>query len=290
MESNSVMRLGYNTNGFANHRPIDALNLLAEIGYRSVALTIDHHLLDPRTSDWKTQAKEIRQCLDQHALHVVVETGARYLLDAKRKHQPTLLSPDSRERECRAEFLRYSMQVVRELGGDCISIWSGTSGTDESDEVILERLAGELRSLLQVAKELDVVIGFEPEPGMFIDSMAAYDRLLQWIDDPRLQLTLDVGHLFCQGEVPMVDYIRRYADRICNIHIEDMCAGVHEHLMFGEGEIYFPPVIQGLADIGYTGGVHVELSRHSHIAPQAAAKAFAFLDPLVREAETKSAR
>ena len=47
--------------------------------------------------------------------------------------------------------------------------------------------------------------------------------------------------------------------------------------MFGEGEIDFPPVLQALADVGYTGGVYVELSRHSHEGPEAARRAMEFL-------------
>ena len=35
------MKLGYNTNGLCNHRLIDAIHLLADEGYRSVAITLD---------------------------------------------------------------------------------------------------------------------------------------------------------------------------------------------------------------------------------------------------------
>ncbi len=41
------MRLGYNTNGLAHHRLIDAIELLADFGFRSVALTLDAAALDP---------------------------------------------------------------------------------------------------------------------------------------------------------------------------------------------------------------------------------------------------
>ena len=51
--------------------------------------------------------------------------------------------------------------------------------------------------------------------------------------------------------------------------------------MFGEGEMDFPPLIAALADAGYDGGVHVELSRHSHDAPRVAQRAFDFLSPMM---------
>ena len=47
--------------------------------------------------------------------------------------------------------------------------------------------------------------------------------------------------------MPIAGVIRQWADRLVNVHIEDMRAGVHDHLMFGEGEIDFPPVIAALA-------------------------------------------
>jgi sugar phosphate isomerase/epimerase len=62
-----------------------------------------------------------------------------------------------------------------------------------------------------------------------------------------------------------------------NVHVEDMRRGVHDHLMFGEGEIDFRKVMGALKEIGYGGGVHVELSRHSHNAVETARKSLAFL-------------
>jgi sugar phosphate isomerase/epimerase len=125
-----------------------------------------------------------------------------------------------------------------------------------------------------------VLLGFEPEPGMFIDTMTRYEQLLQRIDAPCFKFTLDIGHLHCLGEEPIADYVRRFSPRLVNVHIEDMKRGVHEHLMFGEGEIDFPPVLRAFQDLNYTGGIHVELSRHSHMAPEAAWRSYEYLRSL----------
>ena len=93
---------------------------------------------------------------------------------------------------------------------------------------------------------------------------------------PLFGLTLDVGHLHCLNE-PIGPTIRRWKDVLWNVHIEDMRRGVHEHLMFGEGEIDFGEVLSALAAVTYEGGVFVELSRHSYNAVVTARNALAFL-------------
>ena len=138
-------------------------------------------------------------------------------------------------------------------------------------------LVESLKLVLDYAERRDVLLGFEPEPGMLIDTMVSFEELVSKVQSPRLKLTLDVGHLHCLGEVPIADVIRRWAGELVNVHIEDMRQGIHEHLMFGEGEIEFPPLLAALAEVDYAGGLHVELSRHSHAGPTAAKEAYAFL-------------
>ena len=275
------MLLGYNTNGLANHDPFDAITLLAEIGYESVAITLDHGPLNPLVEGWPAKLERLKDTLRRHRLRSVIETGARFLLDFRRKHEPTLVSAAADDRQRRIDFLRRAIDAAAYLESDCVSLWSGVLHDRTSEEAALERLSESLRLVLQHATNSNVVLGFEPEPGMFIDTLKSYSRLLQWIDSPHLQLTLDVGHLWCQGELPIADYIARWGQRLVNVHIEDMRAGIHEHLMFGEGEMQFQPIIAALAKTGYTGGLHVELSRHSHMGPTAAQKAFDFLRPLI---------
>jgi sugar phosphate isomerase/epimerase len=259
--------------------------LLAEIGYKSVAITLDHAALNPYASDLQPQVDAMRRLLDDLALRSVVETGARFLLDPRDKHEPTLVTADPASRRRRIDFLNRAIDIAAMLGSDCVSFWSGRLRDAADDEAVFARLVEALRPVIDHAASRGMKLGFEPEPGMFIDTMDRYHRLLERIDATHFGLTLDIGHLHCQGETPLADHIALHAPRLLNVHIEDMRVGVHEHLMFGEGEIDFPEVIGALTRAGYAGGLHVELSRHSHMAPEAARRAFEFLRPLVEAAK-----
>jgi L-ribulose-5-phosphate 3-epimerase len=270
------MILAYNTNGFAHHTLADAFDLLAARGYRGVQITLDVHHLNPFAADLPAQLKETRRHLDRHALRCVIETGSRFLLDREHKHQPTLLSADPDDRDCRRHFLDTCIEIAKELRADAVSFWSGTP-TDAADH--MTRLADECRWLADHAAMRNVRLAFEPEPGMFIDTMDQFAELHGRVNHPHFGLTLDVGHLVCLGELPVSEHIKRWKDWLWNVHIEDMKAGVHDHLMFGEGQVDFADVFAGLNAINYTGLVGVELSRHSHDAVRTAEKAMAFLKP-----------
>jgi sugar phosphate isomerase/epimerase len=275
------MHLGYNTNGLAHHSLPAAIELLAGLGYRSVAITLDYGVLNPFGAGYDRELHEATQLLAAHGLRSVIETGARFLLDARIKHEPTLVSDPRGGQPQRIDFLCRAVDAAAALGSDCVSLWSGIVHDGAPRDIAMSRLCDGLAAVLEYAERAGVTLGFEPEPGMFIDTMAAYAELVDRLASPRLALTLDVGHLHCQSETPINAVIRQWRDRLVNVHIEDMRAGVHEHLMFGDGEMDFPPIIAALAEIGYDGGVHVELSRHSHDGPNAAARAYAFLNPLM---------
>lgn len=283
------MFFGYNTNGLAHHGIADAIAMLADRGYRGVALTIDHGLLNPYADDMRQSLEQVRRLLNRYEMRSVIETGARYLLDPRVKHEPTLMSTDPALRSRRVRFLQQAIDVAVSLGSDCMSFWSGilheklSDNAAQNEAAAFDRLIAGLQPVIEHAARRGVVLGFEPEPGMFIDSMTKYQQLLERLGmlDPslaaQLQLTLDIGHLHCQCEVPIADQIRRWQSRLVNVHLEDMRAGVHEHLMFGDGEIEFAPVLAALAEINYSGGVYVELSRHSHQAAETARRSIEFL-------------
>jgi L-ribulose-5-phosphate 3-epimerase len=270
------MHFGYNTNGFAHHRLEDALTILAELGYESVALTLDQHSLNPYDPGLRRQLRAVRTRLARSRLRCVVETGARFLLNPWRKHRPTLLDPP-RLAQKRLDFLYRAIDIAQHLDADAVSLWSGTSEPATLERVQWKRLVAGCRQLADYAGQRGVRLAFEPEPGMFIDTMPRFAELFAQLEHPAFGLTLDVGHLHCLEELPIADHLRRWQGRLWNVHIEDMCRGIHEHLMFGEGEMEFGPILGVLQEIDYGGGIHVELSRHSHDAVETARRALEFL-------------
>ncbi len=273
-----TLRYGYGTNGLADHRLDDALALLAEAGYDGVALTLDHHHLDPFDPDRRDQVQRVRRRLAALGLAVVIETGARFLLDPKAKHQPTLCSAEDEGRARRMRYLRAALAVGAELGAEAVSFWSGTPPPGSSPDAAWDRLVAGCGVLAEEAATEGVRLGFEPEPGMLVDRLDGYERLAAALDDPPgFGLTLDIGHCRVNEDDDEAACVKRAGARLVNVQIEDMRRGVHQHLPLGEGEIDFPTVLTALRHAGYRGLVSVELPRDSHRAHELVPASLRFL-------------
>ncbi|MFJ9819531.1 sugar phosphate isomerase/epimerase family protein [Streptomyces sp. NPDC101151] len=272
------LRFGYGTNGFADHRLPDALRVLAGLGYDGVALTLDHQHLDPCAPGLAARVRRVGRDLRRAGLAVVVETGARYLLDPLRKHRPTLVSAEPEGRAARLELLRRAVRTGAELEAEAVHFWSGTPDPGTSPEQAWRRLEEGCAAALAEAERAGIDLAFEPEPGMLVEDLAGYRRLLRALGGhERFRLTLDIGHCRCLEPWPAERCVELAADRLAHVQIEDMRRGVHEHLPFGDGEIDFPPVLEALRTVRYPGLVSVELPRHSHAAAATARHSIEFL-------------
>jgi sugar phosphate isomerase/epimerase len=274
------LRYGYGTNGLTSHRLEDAIDLLADLGYDGVALTLDHLHLDPFARDLPARTAAVRRRLERHGLAVVVETGARFLLDPRRKHEPTFVSDE--RREARVDYLHRAVEVAADLGAEAVSFWSGTlpAGTDTATG--WERLTDGVVRVLALAERREVVCAFEPEPGMFVDTLDSLLELRRRLDDPALlRVTLDLGHVVCNEPRGLAATIHRAGNLIANVQVDDMVPGVHEHLEIGTGDVDFVEALGALREAGYAGLASLELPRQAHAAPVVAERSLR----LLREAE-----
>lgn len=276
------LRFGYGTNGFTHHRLSDVLGILADLGYDGVALTLDHNHLDPYADDLDRQVARVRQQLARHGLTVTIETGAPYFLDPWGKHQPTLMSG---EPERRVDLLRRAVRIAAELGSPTVHLCSGPAPDDVPETDAWRRLVAGVGAALETAEAYGVALAFEPEPHMFVDTVAKCLRLRELLDGHELLgFTLDIGHAHCVEQPSLLDCVDLAAPHLLNVQIEDMVRGVHRHLEFGAGEIDFPPVLAALTALGHRGLVSVEIQGGALDAPDIARGSLEFL----RRAEARS--
>ena len=273
-----TLRFAYNTNGAANHRLDDALTLIAEAGYDGVALTIDHHHLDPFADDWQGDAARIAARLRELGLASVVETGARYLLDPRDKHEPTLVTADADGRARRVAFLIRALDIAAILGSETVSFWAGVPKPGVLRGDAFDWLHEGLRQVCAHADSIGVDASFEPEPGMLIETVEDYADLAA--AHPTLRLALDTGHCLVTGDIDPADAVRDYARHLGTVAIEDMRRGDHTHLPFGQGDMDVASVLAALGDIGWSRLVCVELSRESPRAHTAIPEAIGYLKAL----------
>lgn len=310
-----TLRLGYGTNGLTDLRLDDALGLLAELGYDGVGLTLDHMHLDPLAPDVAARTRHVARRLGALGLGVTVETGARYVLDPRRKHGPSLLDPDPEARAARTALLVRAVDIAAELGAHAVHCFSGiappgtgagpdtgvgtgagpradagtgtTAAAATATATAWHRLTDALGPVLDAATRAGIPLAIEPEPGHLLATLADFHHLRTLLGDPdALGLTLDIGHCQCLEPAPPTTCVEEAAPWLRHVQIEDMRRGVHEHLPFGDGEIDFPPVLDALAATGYDGLTVVELPRHSHAGPDLARSSLGFL----RDAAARTTR
>ena len=268
-----TLRFAYNTNGAANHRLDDALALIADAGYDGVALTLDIHHLDPFAADFGVQRRAVAKRLAGLGLGCVVETGARFLLDPRAKHEPTLVTASAEGRARRAEFLSRALEVAADTGADAMSFWAGVPKAGVDTAAARDWLRAGVEQVVRRAEQLGTIAALEPEPGMAIETCEDWRAL----GVSGLKLALDTGHCLVTGELDPAAAVRAFAREIATVSIEDMKRGVHVHLPFGEGDMDIAGILSGLDEIGFEKLVCVELSRESHRADTMIPSSLAFL-------------
>ena len=279
-----ALHYAYNTNGCAHHRLEDALPLIAEAGYRGVALTVDWQHFDPFAPRFEERAESLTRRLRELGLGVVIETGARFLLDPRKKHEPTLISLEPAARRRRVEFLKRCIDLCAICGGEAVSFWSGVPRPGVSAAEAWRWLLEGVYEVVDYAEHGGVEVAFEPEPGMLVETMEDWRRLAETPGLPApLFLALDVGHLLVTGECGPAEGVREFAGHLGTVSLEDMKRGVHEHLPFGQGDVDVHSVLRALREMRFERLVCVELSRESHRADEAIGEAIAYLKRLEAE-------
>lgn len=272
--------LAFSTNAFTRHSLTDALNAIADAGFRAVEILADVPHAFVRTLT-ESDLRQIRQTLTNRKLaisNVNANCTFGYWKDAPPEayFEPSLISPSDVHRNDRISLVNRTIEVAHDLGAQNVSITTGRCTGAIDPQKAAPRLSSALNDILTHAHKHNVNIGIELEPGLYLEFV---EELRQWIaqlNHPRFGANLDIGHSVVNGE-RIDESILTLAGRIWNLHVEDLPGRKHYHTIPGDGSFDWQQLRRSLAAIDYDRFVTVELYTMVDDPHAAARRSYDFL-------------
>jgi protein FrlC len=280
------MKLSFSTNAFVKYSVIEAVEGIAATGYRGVELLADapHLYAESVTS---SDLSELRKVLERTGLMVAninANTAVGYYGREfwEPLFEPSLANPDRALRRWRLAYSKKCIDMAQWLGAPCVSLTSGRPVPGVAPEQSMGFLRESLEELLEYAEKMSVRIGIEYEPGLLIERCEELLELIGRMKSSYLGANLDLGHSHVLGEHPG-KVVKALSQKIFHIHIEDIKAGKHYHLIPGTGDMDFGKLFRILQDQQYEGFVTVELYTYPHRPEAAAKQALSYLQTILAE-------
>lgn len=272
------MKLSFSTNAFVGFTVFEAIEAIADAGYAGVELLADVPHLYPFSTTERHLA-QTASILEKRGLRVAninANTAVGYYgRDVKfwePLFEPSLANPDRDARKWRIEYTKRCIDMARTLSCRNVSVTSGRMVPGILPEKSLARLRESLLEVVGYAADRGVRVGMEYEPGLLVERFGELAELIGEIGTENFGANLDLGHSNVLGEDPQT-IIPRLGSKIFHVHIEDIRAGKHYHLVPGDGDIDFRTIFAALDRVSYTGFLTVELYTYPDVPGEAAARA-----------------
>lgn len=253
------MKFAISSNVFTKFSVLDSIRMAGEIGYDGIELLCDVPHLNPM--HWAGgQLRRSRMRVSN------LNVNTSNALNFGDPFLPSLLSKNGWQ--LKMDYICNSIRIAQELGAENISI---ASGTVRGSYALLAR---RIRDLCKVGRK--VKIGIEFEPGHIVENVAQTARLLRLVDMPNFGVNLDIGHVVCAGD-DIEKALHTFRGKIWNMHVEDIKARFHHHLIPGHGDIDFRALFAASRSMRYGRFLTVEIYPYADSACQAAKQSLRFL-------------
>lgn len=283
------MKLSFSTNAFTRYSVLEAVEKIAEIGYRGVELLADApHLYAPSVTE--SDLDELKDRLRRTGIEVAnvnANTAVGYYgrIFWEPLFEPSLANPEDSQRRWRIDYSKRCIELAHLLGSPAVSLTSGRMVPGIAPEKSLHLLKESLRELIDHAAAKEVRIGIEYEPGLLIERYEELASLLDEMNSPYLGANLDLGHSHVLRE-DSEKVIGGLSPKIFHIHLEDIRLGKHYHLIPGSGDMDFETLFKILRKYAYEGFITVELYTYPNRPEEAARRSLEYLVRYCRPALT----
>jgi len=194
--------------------------------------------------------KEVRKLLSDHGLRC---WGSVTLMLAERD----LLAKDEQQRADSVKYVKDTITMVKELGGEEITIVPSTVGKIKPQGAPDEEWQWAIQSLKQCyehGQKEGVRLALEPLNRFETYFLNRHDQALLLAEavGPECGICLDVFHLNIE-EADMLAAIRKAGKKLVDFHVAD-----NNRMAPGQGAVNWKGVISTLKEIGYNGSLTVE--------------------------------
>lgn len=218
------IKLAYSTFGLTRLSIIDAIHAVADAGYPGIELAFHRSHFNPfEITD--ASLKEIKMALKMRNLVPACISSPTYFFLNERPHEPSLMSVDLAGRKQRINLVQRAIKVAQYLGAPVVCFGSGFMREEHLDHPTVNPRDLLIASINECLHDIhDVTLVIEPEPGMYIETIADGIHLVEEINHEQFKLHLDLNHLAC-GDANYLQEMIKAIPYVRYLHISDALEG-----------------------------------------------------------------
>ena len=155
------------------------------------------------------------------------------------------------------EGIQTSMRNARELGAGTVLLVPGIVTPNVPYGQVYKRSQEQIRKLIPLAKEFQVIIAVENVGNRFLLSPLEFSRYVDEFDSPWVKAYFDIGNVVASG-YPQ-DWIRTLGKRIVKLDVKDFNHKTDKWADIGEGTVDWDVLRGVLAEINFSGWATAEV-------------------------------
>jgi len=261
----NAMKLGLSSLLFPNASIDDIVKFSAKLGAECVEIIYDAPHFPPDYDQRKLSG--IKELLDAHGLRVSVH-GSFWDLN-----------PASHHRELQKLTLKQvgrSIDACRALGGEIVVLHFGRCPVPEAKDFLegaKRRYRRFLEQCLPYARERGVTLALENAGGQLATYPSTVEELKRLVLELEgAKVAFDIGHAHLAERrsgrkatgLAIAEAIEGLREHLVHVHVHDNHGKDDDHLLPGDGDIDFKPVVEALRAINYGGLLIAELWNPKH--------------------------